>query len=615
MTEEVSTTPHLYAIIAGEVSGDTLGAGLMKAIKRYDPEAKFIGIGGEKMSKCGMVSAFDMKELSVMGVFEVAAHLIPILRIRKKITDILLKARPCVMIGIDSPDFNLYVEGKLKKAGIKTIHYVSPSVWAWREKRIEKIKASCDEVLALLPFEKDFYDQHDMPCTYVGHTLANSIPLIIDQDVARERCGLYKHCVDTVDGKVLAILPGSRRGVISRMMPIYARTAKLLHEKIPDLTFISVAADRDTALLIKDLWLEQAPQISITVFVGNGRDVIASADACLLTCGTIAFEAMLLKTPMTVAYRVSWLTAAIARRLLKVSMYSLPNLLAKKEIVREMIQEDCTPIKLAHECIKLLTSDNLMMKKEFASIHGAIRTNADDLAARTVFKLIGQEQLTRGLLESSVRKNESNSNESELITASSDKALESKSSSKDERSSKSNKRRKTKAKEQAYVAEPKVSEAAPSDTKVASEAMSEQPSQAPAEKPKTKGGSSYKDFFKKRRLAQEAQNKKDALKSEAEANNTTATDSAILSKEASAIKSKSPAKPDAADVKDDLTVESVHKRTDSTKEKDEAVSSASAKPTLKESAKSAVSDLGIAIRIKSPRKNKNANRTLQHDRI
>lgn len=615
MTEEVSTTPHLYAIIAGEVSGDTLGAGLMKAIKRYDPEAKFIGIGGEKMSKCGMVSAFDMKELSVMGVFEVAAHLIPILRIRKKITDILLKARPCVMIGIDSPDFNLYVEGKLKKAGIKTIHYVSPSVWAWREKRIEKIKASCDEVLALLPFEKDFYDQHDMPCTYVGHTLANSIPLIIDQDVARERCGLYKHCVDTVDGKVLAILPGSRRGVISRMMPIYARTAKLLHEKIPDLTFISVAADRDTALLIKDLWLEQAPQISITVFVGNGRDVIASADACLLTCGTIAFEAMLLKTPMTVAYRVSWLTAAIARRLLKVSMYSLPNLLAKKEIVREMIQEDCTPIKLAHECIKLLTSDNLMMKKEFASIHGAIRTNADDLAARTVFKLIGQEQLTRGLLESSVRKSDSNSNESELITASNDKALESKNSSKEERSSKSNKSRKTKAKEQAYEAEPKVNEAAPSDTKVASEAMSEQPSQAPVEKPKTKGGSSYKDFFKKRRLAQEAQNKKDALKNEAVANNNTVTDTALLSKEASAIKSKSHAKPDASDVKDDLTVESVHKRTDSTKLKDEAVSSDSAKPTLKESAKSAVSDLGIAIRIKSQRKNKNANRTLQHDRI
>lgn len=608
MTEEVPTNPHLYAIIAGEVSGDTLGAGLMKAIKRYDPQAKFIGIGGEKMSKCGMVSAFDMKELSVMGVFEVAAHLIPILRIRKKITDILLKARPCVMIGIDSPDFNLYVEGKLKKAGIKTIHYVSPSVWAWREKRIEKIKASCDEVLALLPFEKDFYDQHDMPCTYVGHTLANSIPLNIDQDVARERCGLYKHCVDTVDGKVLAILPGSRRGVISRMMPIYARTAKLLHEKIPDLTFISVAADRESALLIKDLWLEQAPQISITVFVGNGRDVIASADACLLTCGTIAFETMLLKTPMTVAYRVSWLTAAIARRLLKVSMYSLPNLLAKKEIVREMIQEDCTPIKLAHECIKLLTSDNLLMKKEFAAIHGAIRTNADDLAARTVFKLIGQEQLTRGLLESSPNTHDGNNEDTQLLSSTNDKVLESKNSAKDERNSKSKKRRKSKAKDQDSVAEQKTS-----DNQIATADTQENESVDTVEKPKSKGGSSYKDFFKKRRLAQEAQkdmadqNAEDSIKSNASA------DAATVNQDKLESNTKANTKSHGIDAKDDLTVESVHKSAESVKAKGEALQSA--KPSLKESAKSAVSDLGIAIRIKNPRKNKSGNRTLQHDRI
>ena len=389
---EVNCNPHLYAIIAGEVSGDTLGAGLMKAILRHDPEAKFIGIGGQKMIQCGMVSAFNMEELSVMGIFEVAAHAIPILKIRSAITKLLLKERPCIMIGIDSPDFNLSVEHALKKAGIKTVHYVSPSVWAWREKRIVKIKASCDEILALLPFEKEFYDRHDMPCTYVGHTLANSIPVKIDQSLARERSGLYKNCVDGVPGKVLAILPGSRRGIIKRMLPIYALSAALLHEKIKDLSFISVAPNRDIALLIKDIWLEYCPQLSLTVFVGDSQDVIASADACLLTCGTIAFEAMLLKCPMVVAYKVSRLSAAIARRLLKVNMYSLPNLLAKREIVKELIQEDCTPIKLAHECIRLLTSDNLLMKKEFTTIHESIKTNTDELAARAVMRLVAQEQ-------------------------------------------------------------------------------------------------------------------------------------------------------------------------------------------------------------------------------
>lgn len=396
---DINCNPHLYAIIAGEVSGDTLGAGLMKAILRHDPEAKFIGIGGQKMTQCGMVSAFNMDELSVMGIFEVAAHAVPILKIRAAITKLLLKERPCIMIGIDSPDFNLSVERALKKAGIKTVHYVSPSVWAWREKRIVKIKASCDEVLALLPFEKEFYDRHDMPCTYVGHTLANSIPVNIDQALARERCGLYKNCVDGVPGKVLAVLPGSRKGIINRMLPIYAHTAALLHEKIKDLTFISVAPNREIALLIKDIWLEHCPQQSLTVFVGNTQDVIASADACLLTCGTIAFESMLLKCPMVVAYKVSRLSAALARRLLKVTMYSLPNLLAKREIVKELIQEDCTPMKLAHECIRLLTSDNLLMKKEFTAIHESIKTNTDELAARAVMRLVAQahQQLSLGL--------------------------------------------------------------------------------------------------------------------------------------------------------------------------------------------------------------------------
>ncbi len=385
---EGSTNPHLYALVACELSADTLGAGLMKAILRHDPQAQFIGIGGPKMAKYGLKSAFPQEELAVMGIFEVIAHMLPILKIRRAITKMLLKARPVVMIGIDAPDFNLHIEHRLKIAGIKTIHYVSPSVWAWRENRIKKIKAACDEVLALLPFEKEFYDRHDMPCTYVGHTLANTIPLDIDQNAARERIGLYKNCVDSISGKVLAILPGSRRGIITRMLPLYAQTARLIRQQIKDVNFISVTPSHEIALLIKDLWLEYAPEISITVFVGNQQDTIASADVCLLTCGTIAFEAMLLKRPMVVAYKVSALSACIARRLLKVDMYSLPNLLAKRTIVPELIQEFCTPEKLTFECIRLLSSDNLLMKKEFATIHERIRTNADELAVKAVMRVI-----------------------------------------------------------------------------------------------------------------------------------------------------------------------------------------------------------------------------------
>lgn len=382
------TNPHLYAIIAGEVSGDTLGAGLMKAILRHDPKAQFIGIGGAKMCKCGMVSSFKMEELSVMGIFEVAAHLVPILKIRSKITKILLEARPCVMIGIDSPDFNLHVETKLREAGIKTIHYVSPSVWAWREGRMKTIRAACDEVLALLPFEKEYFDKQEMPCTYVGHTLANSIPVDVDQSVARERIGLYKNAVEPIEGKVLAILPGSRRGVISRMLPIYIKAARIIREHMKDVTFISVAPTYEIAVFIKDLWLAHCPEFSLTVFVDNSQDAIASADACLLSSGTVAFEAMLLKRPMVVGYKVSAMTAAIARRLLKVNMYSLPNLLAKREIVKELIQENCTPENLANECLRLLTSDNLLMKREFTEIHNSIRTNTDELAALAVFRVI-----------------------------------------------------------------------------------------------------------------------------------------------------------------------------------------------------------------------------------
>lgn len=386
----INANPHLYALIAGEPSGDTLGAGLMMAIKRRDPLAKFIGIGGPKMIHQGMHSSAQMEDLAVMGLTEVLLKLAKILKIRKRAVKNIVEAKPCVFIGIDLPDFNLYVEQKVKQAGIPTVHYVSPSVWAWREKRVEKIKAACDEMLALLPFEKSWYAHRNVRCTYVGHTLANSIPVDISQAQCRERINLYESSVEPVRAKVMGILPGSRKGVITRMLPVYAHAARLVKRKLKDIVFICTVPNDDLANLVKDLWLEVAPDLSLTVYVGSTQDVIASCDAVLLTCGTIALETMLLKTPFAVAYKVSPISAFIARRLLKVNVYSLPNLIAGRKIVKEFIQEECTSTNLADEMLMLLNYDNILMKKEFSDIHKSMRCNSDELACDAVFKLINR---------------------------------------------------------------------------------------------------------------------------------------------------------------------------------------------------------------------------------
>ncbi len=381
-------TPHLYAIVAGENSGDTLGAGLMKALLRHDPKAQFIGIGGPKMIALGMKSEANIQDIAVMGIVEVAARLPKILRIRTKVTRKIIQSRPCVMIGIDAPDFNLSVEMRAKASGIPTVHYVSPSVWAWREGRMAKIKKACDAVLCLLPFEKDFYDKKDMKAIYVGHTLANSIPLENDQEKARERLDLFRTSVEPVHGKVLGILPGSRYGVISHMLPIYAQTARQIKKEMTDTVFISSVPSYEHAVLLKDTWLEHAPDLSLTIYVGNTLDMMASCDAILLTSGTVALEVTLAKVPFCVAYKVNPLTAALARRLLKVDTFSLTNLIAGHNVVSEFIQEKCTPEALTTEMLKLLTSDNLRMKKEFYEIHQRMRCDSDELAACAVNEVI-----------------------------------------------------------------------------------------------------------------------------------------------------------------------------------------------------------------------------------
>lgn len=380
---------HLYALITCEASGDALGAGLMRAILRRDPQAKFIGIGGPKMIACGMISSFKMDSLSVMGLTEVVRHLIPILKIRHELIKILLEAKPCVVIGIDAPDFNLKVEKVLKQAGIPAVHYVSPSVWAWREGRIKTIKESTDMVLSLLPFEKEVYDRENMRCTYVGHTLASTIPLKNSVENARSSIALANTSIESIEGKkVMGILPGSRKSEIERMLPIFAKACSIIKSQMDNVCFICAATDKKKAYLIKDIWMSYAPFLSLTIYEGRSQDVIASSDAVLLTCGTVALEAMLLNRPMAVAYKVNMLSALIVKRMLKIDTFSLPNLLAKRNIVSEFIQSQCNAQNLANEMLKLLNSDNLLMKTEFNRIHQSIRMNSDEVAADAIFKLI-----------------------------------------------------------------------------------------------------------------------------------------------------------------------------------------------------------------------------------
>lgn len=392
--------PHLYAIVAGELSGDTLGAGLMMAIKRIDPQAMFMGIGGPKMNRLGMRSLADIRVLSVMGISEVASHVLPILRVRRNVARNIINSRPCCMVGIDSPDFNLSLERKVRATGIPTVHYVSPSVWAWRQGRMKKIRASCDEVLCLLKFEKEFFDKCGMRAEYVGHTLASAIPLDMDMEKSRERIDFYRTSVEKVQKHVCGILPGSRVGVISRMLPVYCQTARLIKKQIPDTVFVTSVPTYELAVLVKDIWLENSPDLSLTVYVGCTRDVIASCNAVMLTSGTIALEAMLVNRPFCVAYRVSAVTAAVGRRMLKVNVYSLPNLIAGSRIVREFIQEDCTPEALSAEMIKLLSSENLIMKHQFRKLHEQMRMPSDDIAAKAVTSLartcMEQDKLKEG---------------------------------------------------------------------------------------------------------------------------------------------------------------------------------------------------------------------------
>jgi len=376
------------AIIAGEVSGDILGAGLIHALKARYPNAKFIGIGGERMIAEGFETLFDMEELSVMGLVEVLKHLPRLLKIRRSIIEQLSALKPDIFIGIDAPDFNLDVELKLKQQGIKTIHYVSPSVWAWRQKRVYKIAAATNLVLAFLPFEKAFYDRFNVPCRFIGHTMADAIPLKPNRDDA---CQLLN--LDPAQ-RYVAMLVGSRGSEVEFLSEPFLQTAQLLHQRYPDVKFLVPLINQKRRQQFEQIKQRVAPELDMILLDGNARAAMITSEATLLASGTAALEAMLCKSPMVVGYRMKPFTYFLAKRLVKTKYVSLPNLLADEMLVPELIQEDCNPTNLAEKLSLYLSEDksavqnrNVLLQR-FAELHQMIQCNADQQAAQAVIDLL-----------------------------------------------------------------------------------------------------------------------------------------------------------------------------------------------------------------------------------
>ncbi|MBS6673144.1 MAG: lipid-A-disaccharide synthase [Haemophilus paraphrohaemolyticus] len=381
----------LIAIVAGEVSGDILGAGLINALKLHYPNARFIGVAGEQMKKAGCETLFDMEELSVMGLAEVLKHLPRLLKRRKQVIETMLEMKPDVFIGIDAPDFNLTVEEKLKANGIKTIHYVSPSVWAWRQNRVHKIKRATDLVLAFLPFEKAFYDKFDTPCRFIGHTMADAIALKPNRTEACEKLGLDE------SKRYVAILMGSRGSEIQFLAEPFLKTAQLLKEKHPDLKFLVPMVNEKRQAQLEAIKANITPELELHILQGQARQAMIAAECTLLASGTAALEAMLCKSPMVVGYKMKPLTYWLAKKLVKTEYISLPNLLANAPLVPEMIQEECNPDNLAWSLNHYLSNDveSLKQKNElkhrFTDLHKLIQCDADAQAAQAVVDVLEQK--------------------------------------------------------------------------------------------------------------------------------------------------------------------------------------------------------------------------------
>jgi lipid-A-disaccharide synthase len=378
------------AIVAGEASGDLLGAGLIEALRQRWPDAEFAGIGGDRMRDAGFEAWHDAGELAVMGLAEVLRHLPRLLRLRRALRERVLAWRPDVFIGIDAPDFNLGVERWLKQRGIATVHYVSPSVWAWREARAAKIGRSADRVLCLFPMEPAIYAKHGVDARFVGHPLADTMALEPDRTAARGALGL------PLDEPVLALLPGSRTGEIERLGADFLDAASRVLSQLPTLRIVAPMADRRARETFERV-LAQSPARTalgdaLSIIDGQARTLMVASDVILLASGTATLEAMLAKRPMVVAYKVAASTYRLVKGLgmLKVDRYALPNILAGADVVPELMQDDCTPAKLAAAVLHWFGDADAAaaLGPRFMNLHRELRRDASSRAADAIVEVV-----------------------------------------------------------------------------------------------------------------------------------------------------------------------------------------------------------------------------------
>ncbi len=354
-------------VLAGEASGDILGSRLLAALRKRYPELQIEGIGGPLMQAQGLNSLFPMERLSVMGFVEPLKRLPELLRIRRSVYRHFLANPPDIFIGIDSPDFCLRLEWQLRRAGIATAHLVSPSVWAWRRGRIRKIARAVDRMLCLFPFETAIYRQHAIAADFVGHPLADEIPIQSDRAAARAALGL------PATGRLLALLPGSRGGEVGLLAPLFLATAQRLSRADPELRLVLPAASPERLVQLQAL-LPAYSGLPLTLVEGRSREVMMAADAVLLASGTATLEALLVQCPMAVAYRMSPLSWALVSRLVKTPFAALPNILAGRALVPELIQEAATVEALVAAVQPLLYNSHVTREQQqaFASIHQAL---------------------------------------------------------------------------------------------------------------------------------------------------------------------------------------------------------------------------------------------------
>ncbi|MEN1929287.1 lipid-A-disaccharide synthase [Luteimonas sp. MJ204] len=379
-----------FALVAGEASGDLLGAGLVERLRERFPDAEFAGIGGDAMRAAGMETWHDAGELAVMGLAEVLAHLPRLLRLRRGLRRRILDWKPDAFIGIDAPDFNLGLERQLKARGICTVHYVSPSVWAWRQGRAARIGRSADRVLCLFPMEPPIYARHGVDARFVGHPMADAMPLNPDRRAARAALGVDQ------DAPVLAVLPGSRLGEIERLGPAFLQGAALVAERIPGLQVLVPAANAACREALAAM-LPAAGTTALRLLDGSARAAMVAADVVLLASGTATLEAMLAKRPMVVGYRISPTTHAIVRGLgmLKVDRYALPNVLAGETIAPELMQDDCTPLQLSEAVLAWFSDPAAIeaLEPRYRELHILLRRDASREAAAAVVELLDPRHL------------------------------------------------------------------------------------------------------------------------------------------------------------------------------------------------------------------------------